>query len=174
MALVFIVETGAGLVDATAYCDVAWGDDFHASHLYASVWTDMTTSEKQSALVWATRLLDEQVEWAGWKTTQEQALRWPRSGAPDRESSASLSMAYYDYGVTLASNIIPVWLKNATAELARTLKASDRTADLSTVGYSEITVDKLNVLPDSVLAMVLPYGRVQRSGGITFARLVRA
>ena len=39
MALTLIKETGAGLVDANSYADVADGNAYHDGHLYATAWT---------------------------------------------------------------------------------------------------------------------------------------
>ncbi len=183
MALTLVVETGSGLSNANSYATVAEADAFHETSLYASVWTSMALQEKTQALISATRILDEQVDWAGWATTFGQALRWPRSGVPSREAIPGRQDAVISYGYYLAMNIIPDWLKNATAELAQSLKVADRSADLETINYSQISVgsisltidktDRPNVLPDRVFAMVQPYGAVQQSGSVNLARLVR-
>lgn len=183
MALTLIVETGSGLVDANSYESVAGADAFHETSLYGSVWMSMVLQEKKQALISATRILDEQVDWAGWATTLTQALRYPRSGVPSREALPGMSDAVISYGYYLANNVIPTWLKNATAELAQSLKVADRSADLETINYSQISVgsisltidktDRPNVLPDRVIAMVQPYGAVQQSGSINLVRLVR-
>jgi hypothetical protein len=128
------------------------------------------------ALVHATRVLDEEVAWLGTKTTREQALRWPRTGVPE------IDPPYY-----IDPTIIPVWLKNATAELARQLAVEDRTADPDMLEYKQITVGSLSltkdenstqqVLPNSVLTMVEPYGSISSSvssGGMGMMKLMRA
>lgn len=182
MALTLVVETGGGLANANSYASLAEADAYHEAHLYASTWQTMTTPEKTAALVWATRLLDEQIAWYGYKATTVQALRWPRGGVPERDADIDAAYAAL-YGYILPSNVIPVWLKNATAELARQLKATDRTADVETVGYSQISVgsisltidknDKKNLLPDAVVSMVEPYGCVQRASSIRTVSLLR-
>lgn len=152
MALVLDATVGGS--SANSYCTRAEGDTYHEAHLYATAWTGATSGNKDAALVWATRMLDEQIEWAGEKTTVEQALRWPRGGAYDRD------------GIEIDSEIIPTFLKHATAELARYLLSSDRQATLDSsaggvesvkAGSVEVKFDKLDriaVLPDSVMAMI--------------------
>jgi hypothetical protein len=160
-----------GLNTSNAYCDLAFSDAYHELHLYASAWIDEGDDDRKiAALIWATRLLDEQVGWAGYKLTDEQALRWPRYDVYDQD------------GYVLASDSIPLFLKNATAELARTLLAENRTTDRS-FGITSVKADTVEVVfdkqdvkpvfPASVLAMVAPYGTVKGSASGTI-KLVRA
>lgn len=165
------IDVTPGGENADSYCTVEHGDAYHATHLYASVWTGSTTARKESALKWATRLLDEQVEWNGEAATLVQSLRWPRVAALDREGSTYLDSAS-----------IPTFLKNATAELARHLLAGDRTQERS-IGLQSVTADTVEVvfdkhdlkpfLPPSVRSIVQPFGLVKGAGGGT-AKLVRA
>ena len=183
MTLTLIVETGTGLSNANSYATVAEGDAYHEAHLYASAWTGAVLSTKTAALVWATRLLDEQVQWYGYRATVAQALSWPRGGVPEKEANADAAYAAL-YGYVIASTVIPTWLKYAVCEYARQLIEVNRTTDVDTVGYSQITVgpisltidkaDKKNIVPDSVMSLVSPYGDVQQAGGIAFASLMRA
>lgn len=140
--------------DANSYCTVAEADLYHAAHLYAAVWEDADASQKTVALIWATRLLDEQVDWVGTKATEAQALRWPRTDVEDRD------------GYLLASTVIPNWLKNATAELARQLLAKDRLAvrddamgGIKSVSAGSVSVefdaqDRIQVFPESVQSLI--------------------
>ena len=102
-------------------------ETYHESHFYAASWHALTPGQKDIALVHATRLLDEQVSWYGSKTYRSQSLRWPRTGVEERDGSGEYYDAYYGY--TLDSTTIPLWLKHATAEMARKLTEEDRTAD---------------------------------------------
>ena len=180
MALV-LDATPAGAA-SNSYATRAEADSYHEGHYYADAWTALTTTQKDTALVMATRLLDEQVEWAGTKTTRGQALRWPRIGVYERDSMGVYPDPYYGY--TLNSSTIPAFLKNATAELARLLTVEDRTADADLLEFSQISVGSLSlvkdqsrqqhVLPDSVRAMVKPYGAVSGSGLFGSIKLVRA
>ena len=80
MALVLVKEDGTGKPDANSYADVAGGDSYHDGHLYASAWTGATADKKAAALVMATRLIDSQFQFSGSRTSESQALQWPRGG----------------------------------------------------------------------------------------------
>jgi hypothetical protein len=104
-------------VDANSYITTAEGDAYHEAHLYPAAWVSASTDQKNRAVVMATRLLDAMFEWSGTKATEAQALQWPMSGMFDPA------------GYPIEAHVIPRQLKDATAELARTLLAGDRTAD---------------------------------------------
>lgn len=151
--------TPAG-ANANAYATRLQGDTYHEAHLYASDWS-VPNGTKEKALVMSTRILNEQVHWnRGDLFTTTQALAWPRSGVTN------------DDDVLFASDVIPAWLSDATAELARHLIADDRTTQPqdefeSLEVSSELKMNfgkakKRSVLPDSVMAIIRPYGRVGR------------
>lgn len=122
MALVLVKEDGTGLANANSYASAADGDAYHDGHLYATSWTSSTTANKEKALVFATRVIDSQYRFHGYRATTVQALQWPRSGCPDPDAAPDSP------GVaSLASNQIPTALINATCEMARALLATDRT-----------------------------------------------
>lgn len=160
----------AGAIDANSYCTRSQGDAYHQTHLYNTSWLEADDYKKEMALIWATRLLDELVEWQGWKATQEQALRWPRSGVLDRDS-------YY----TLVLGSLPAFLTRATAELARHLLEGDRTQERS-FGLQSVRADAVDVvfdkhdvkpiLPPSVQSMIAQYGLVMVTNS-GMAKLVR-
>lgn len=171
MALTLVVETGAGLDTANSYATAAEGDSFHEAHLHATSWTNATQQEKEAALVWATRLLDEQVQWYGYKSNFEQALMWPRQGVYEKD------------GLNLHDiNEIPTWLKHATAELARYLLAEDRTAEYDGKGIKfmgagplQVSFDKgdvKSILPRSVISIIGAYGFIN-SSSVQFGRIAR-
>ncbi len=159
----FVVETGSASTTANSYASVANGNTYHASHLYASVWTQKPDATKEKALMWATRLLDEQIAWTGHKLEDTQALQWPRNGVIDRGD------------FLIDSDEIPQPVKDAVSELARYLLTSDRTAESDTIGFSkikagsvEIEIDKADreslkqIIPRHILEMVWPLGVARR------------
>ena len=77
MALTLIKEDGTGKVDANAYANAADGDAYHEGHLYAAAWTVASAGNKDAALVMATRLIDSQFQFGGFKRLSTQALQWP-------------------------------------------------------------------------------------------------
>lgn len=171
MALTLIATAGAS--DANSYATVVEADAYHEEHLYATNWSSAATATQDIALVWATRLLDEMMEWSGRKNTQTQALRWPRS------------LVFGPDGYPVDSSVIPQFLKDATAEFARKLIEEDRTDEGSArtlkgfkklvVGPIELTVDAYTekpVMPPSVWSIIKFYGRKIGQGGARYLQRV--
>jgi hypothetical protein len=178
MALTLIKEDGTGKVDANSYADVADGDAYFDGHLYATQWTSATQANKEKALVFATRLIDAERQFKGVKTTDAQALQWPRSDCPDPDAAAESGSA-----AVLASDQVPPAVVKATCELAKELLIQDRTTappgegliaqwtDTSGTKYSKS--DKRPVLSYLVQSLLAKYGVSVRRGG-SMTRLVRA
>jgi len=146
---------------------------YHDGHLYSSIWTIATSDNKNKSLVMAARLLDQWVDWKGYRATEEQALRWPRYDVQDLD------------GYTFDSDIIPQFLKDANAEFARLLLASDTTAIPDTQGFKSLKLgdlaleidsqdrDAYGAIPDSVLVILEPYGQIRRRGNAGARTLLR-
>jgi len=152
-----VVETGSASSTANSYCSIVDSDTYHEMRLHNSTWTSLSSdTQKEMSLMWATRILDEEMEWYGIKYSEGQALRWPRSGVVDPD------------GYSIGSEEIPTFLIDATAELAMHLVSSDRSEDPGTIGFSEIQagsvklkIDKRwqsGILPRSVWNIVRRYG----------------
>ena len=73
MALSIIKEDGTGKPTATTYALVADGDDYHAGHLYATAWNAATSEQKGIALVMATRVIDSEYQFNGFRAGFAQA-----------------------------------------------------------------------------------------------------
>ncbi len=151
MALTIVATPGAS--DANSYCTLEEAETYHESRLFNTAWSGATDDLKRRALVTATRLLDDLIEWDGIPAEPEtQALQWPRSGL------------YTPVGAVIEATEIPQALKNAVAEYALQLLASDRIADasqdLSDVRVGEIAVSfasggaQRKPMPDAVFEMV--------------------
>ena len=129
MALTLVKEDGTGLATANSYASVADGDSYFEGHLYASAWTAATSVTKAAALVMATRLVDTQFQFHGFRTNETQALQWPRERCadPDRNlvTSSSLSPVLTNF---VPSNLVPKPVAAAVCEMARELLLADRTA----------------------------------------------
>ncbi len=157
---------------ANSYCTIAEADTYHETHLYADDWNDADDTQRCQALQMATRLLDTWFDWAGSPVGSTQALLWPRVGTVGPN------------GYALASDVVPVLIKNATAELARQLIASNRTADseTETQGLKSLTAGPVSLtfgavsakpIPDAVMALCSWLGTVRSrtgSGGVTMRR----
>lgn len=150
------IITTPGASDANSYADIADADSYFDTHLYRDNWIGSYEDEQTRALLLATRLLDTEINWPGGKVTSTQALRFPRVGLIDPD------------GFDVPYTLIPQFLINATAELAGYLIGSNRTAESDTLGFSRIKIDTLelvvdkrdraNVIPDSVVNLIRPYG----------------
>lgn len=93
------------IVGTNSYVTIAEADSYLADSARASAWAFLGTSQKTSALITATRML-ETVTWQGQKTNPLQTLAWPRSGVIDR------------YGQPVDSSVVPTDIKNGQIELA--------------------------------------------------------
>jgi hypothetical protein len=158
------IDATAGGASANCYCTLAEAYTYHESRLHSMATWDAADDgeEKTPALIWATRLLDESVKWIGSKSTETQALRWPRQYIYDID------------GIEIESTIIPQFLKNATAEFAFYLLSNDLTADdtRDLMGFEELKVGPISlkvdkytkkpVLPRSVAYMVRRYSTIGR------------
>lgn len=175
MAITIVVETGAGLSNSNSYVTVAEADTYNENHYYGSAWAHLQDEKKKRAIIFATRLLDEQVDWNGTprkstdtSVSDHQSLRWPRNSVVDID------------GYAVDFQTIPEWLKNACSELARYLTVSDRTAEPSTAGFSKLQVgsvsvdvdknDQLPTMPKSVVQMITAYGRIKFGHNVKLLR----
>lgn len=99
-----IVETGAGLANANAFCTVAQANAYHAAR--ANIAWD-AVAEPEAAIIKATDYMQQtySARWKGVQATSAQALDWPRVGVVvNRWVVPSLT--------------IPADIANACAELA--------------------------------------------------------
>lgn len=101
--------------NSDSYASLLEAGAFNATNLYASGWQTAAQADQENALRMATRGLDDMpAAWTGQATTPAvQSLGWPRLGMFNRN------------GFTIASNIYPQDLKNATAEYARLILEND-------------------------------------------------
>ena len=155
MATPTLVAT-AGAADANTYATLVEAEAYYDTQLYSTDWSAATDDEKNKSLLFATRLIDEQIVWAGFKATEAQSLRWPREALLDQD------------GFDVDNDTIPQFLINAVSELGGYLIGSNRTAESSTKGFSrmkagelELVIDKSDrpaIIPSSVWQMLRPYG----------------
>src|SRR3954453_999453 len=114
MALVLIKEDGTGLANANTYAVVADGDAYHEAHLYATAWTAGSTPNKEAALAMATRLIDEEFQFNGFRVSNAQALQWPRARCPDPDALQgfiALSPLVLPGGYMASEKFPPRWVK---------------------------------------------------------------
>lgn len=179
------INAEAGSSTANSYVTLNEAIEYMDTRLHKTSWLSAGTEDKKRALVWATRLLDDQVAWKGIKSSDTQALRWPREYCPERDSTTGGGYEDFDSGVGnmtryLDGSEIPVFLKNATAEFAMFLLAEDRTLETNRdlMGFKRMRVDviemevdpwtKRPMLPASVWSIIKWYA--EKTGGLTLVR----
>lgn len=131
-----------------SYASLAEADAYHATRLHNTTWTGAVTGTKESALIWATRNF-EILQWKGWMTNPAQNLQWPRAGVYKNGNEVidpSDSALYYN--IIFDSATVPTFLKEATAEAAMWLIASDTTAPPTDAGFSRLKADTLEIVID--------------------------
>ena len=174
MPLTLIKEDGTGLSDANTYASEADADNFFAGHLYSDYWVaTVNLSRRVPALAMATAVIDAEWQFHGAKAVDGQALQWPRTGCPDPDAAP---------GESVADDVVPTPIVQATCQLALKLLQADRTADPAGEGilsqWTEFTGTKYDastrrpVLPPWVQSWLLKYGvPIRKTGGMV--RVVR-
>lgn len=145
------LDATSGSASANSYILVAEADQFNLNRPNTAAWTAADTTSKTQAILWATILMDSLWEWNGYPVDAIQALQWPRG--------AMLKRNGWEYVPLSGPGSIPQELKNATAEYARQLLASDRTADsnIETLGIRSLTAGPVKLdFKDSVFAKTVP------------------
>ena len=162
-----IVAT-AGSASANSYCLLTEAEAFCDTHPYTEAWDAASADMRKRAIITATRLIDQRIEWSGHATDTTQALAWPRVGMVNRNY------------VAIDEDVVPTDLKNATADFARIMLEHDYTADnaagrdgLSRVKAGPVEIDYRDaglagkMIPDSVWSMLEIWGQVrERSSGM--------
>lgn len=95
-------------VGTDSYISLADSNTYFGNNIRNDEWEILDDTVKERALKTATKFLDRQT-WMGSKTSDAQALAWPRSGVTDR------------YGTAVSSASVPQQVKDAQCELALAL-----------------------------------------------------
>lgn len=135
MAYAFIVETGENVPGSNSYVSVEEATDYLSQNIHVSAkWAALSNEDQERLLSWATRYLDQQARWSGFKTYSDQSLRFPRTGVRDQD------------GTPLPPDEIPEQLKEATIEMARFFLDSDRSAPRGQDGLKKLKVDSIEMI----------------------------
>lgn len=164
-----------------AYCTAAYAIAYlqqfrDPANANSAAFLVLATANQEALIIWASAMLDQIMDWRGFKRSLTQGMRWPRSGVQTAD------FYWYDYDVT------PAEVKQATAALAAELTLKNRINEpgLLGQGFSDLTigpiklkVDKTEILPlvpMYILAMLQYVGDVfgLGEGGTRTVRLVRA
>jgi hypothetical protein len=132
--MALVVEDGTGLANAESYISVSDASTYFANRGNTN-WpsTDVPTCEH--ALRAATDFMVGlyRMRWDGFRTSQTQALDWPRSFCPRPD----LVGGYYGYPNYYATNVVPIEVAQACAELAvRYIVNGDLAPDVERVEQS--------------------------------------
>jgi hypothetical protein len=185
-AVTLVLETGAGLANSNSYASVADGDNYHGRRLYSDKWEDADPGDKEKALMMATMVIDQSVQFYGYQVKETQALLWPRTRVVNRQVYSFSFLSSTAWGVIAPyfdTNKIPPQIRDATCELARLLLTSDRTADDSAKGISSFEVagelsvsflspaDRKQVFTDQLKGMLEPFGKFRfKRGSVDIVR----
>lgn len=136
-------ETGAGLANSNSYASVADGDAYAASRLYSSSWVNATQTQKEQAVIMASRTIDQEIQFNGYKQSQQQAMQWPRRLCPDPDSDENSVIlgGGLGGGPYLPENTVPSLVVQATCETALQLLKSDRTGDAQGQGIKRVSLE---------------------------------
>lgn len=113
MPIVLTVEDGTGSNPAAnTFVSLADADAYHAGVVESTEWDTATEDEKNRSLAQATRILGSQFTWQGERAHPDtQPLVWPRTGVKVECR-------------TVASDVVPREVREATSEVARELLAA--------------------------------------------------
>jgi hypothetical protein len=112
--MTLIVEDGTGLPNAESYISVASASIYFSARGNTLWPSDVPTCEAALRLATDYMLGLYRMRWDGFRTSQTQALDWPRSFVPRPD----LVGGYYGYPNYYATNVVPIEVQQACAELA--------------------------------------------------------
>lgn len=140
------------ILNENSYVTQAEANTYFTDRLNSDTWTNATDTEKDSALIQATQII-EQREFLGYKTTQAQLLKFPRYG-----------LLYEGYDVP--SDTVPKRVKDAVCELAIWCLTEDYTEPDDLANYKTIKIAVIEVetrgngvkgLPPMVSKLLSPF-----------------
>jgi hypothetical protein len=148
-------DATVGGANSTSYLTVDRADEIAAERLHTTAWGALSTPQKQSALMFASRLFTTRVSiCAGEVTYSDQALLFPRSGLTNRN------------GTVVASDTIPIDVEYSVFEWVLRIIPSDTSveSDVSAQGITKIKAGpvelsfdkelKLKSVPENVISMI--------------------
>ena len=147
------INSEAGSASANSFIDRDTAQLYFDGRLYSDAWTNASAEDKDKSLVSATNRLNQE-RWVGMPTEiNSQSLSWPRYGVANADYDSGRERGTgWESGLTfdaawLNSATIPVWLENATCELALVLLDENRLQDTGLELIDQVGVGDLNVTP---------------------------
>ena len=164
------IDTTIGGASANSYVTLAEANAYFANRAHAIEWEEF--EEQDNLLISASSFIDWYVTWKGTRVTGTQVMDWPRSGVYDK------------VGELYPEDMIPADVKIAVYEMALSSMTSDRTADGSLDGISEVRAGSLQIKTDDGMYNTKPdtipdkiwkiLAGLTTKSGIGVIRLVRA
>lgn len=157
------------IAGTNSFASLEEANAYHKRRPYGDKWEAASDIDRKKALIFATQLMVAYYVWDGSIHDIEQELPFPRSGLYTRD------------GVSLDCTVIPTGIKNAEAELALWVLASDRFSEPS-YGVNKVVVDVIEVNLDNtetaepiselVQQMLVDFGRYiySKSGSVRLER----
>lgn len=180
--MAFIVEDGTGLSNANAYVSVADADSYNSDR-GNTLWSDLSTQEKEQAIVRATDYMVQvyRLRWKGYRVLPTQALDMPRSFMiiDDFQYAGLNGYTIIGGNYYYPNNIVPTEVKNACIELAMRASQGELNPDL-TQGVIREKVDVIEVTYDQYSSQSPRYKAIDNmlqpffSGSQNSHRVVRA
>lgn len=131
------IDATPGGIASDSYATLAEAEAYLGARLYADAWSSATEAQKEAALKWATSLVDTlDFPHPSKIATETQRLRWPRAHV------------YTPDGISVASNAIPRFLREAVIEFALALLEDNRAAESGLAQFEEITVGAIVIRKD--------------------------
>jgi len=126
-----IVEDGTGKADAESLTSVAYADAYFTARAI-STWTG-TTAQKEAWLRLATEYFEGEygLMFGGTRRTDTQALSFPRSLMPKKDSPALYGFSYWP------DDNVPTQVQNAVCELALKAMSASLAPDVGRVTLKE-------------------------------------
>lgn len=168
MAVIFVLETGAGLLNSNSYASLDESDDYLYVKPNSDAWAAQSDTDKERYLLWSARLMEQRVRWNGVKAVAASALSWPRDYLVDRD------------GIPVPNNVVPDEVKAACIEIAYHLfsHAVDPSApvvagstgvkryklDVLEIEYQDSALTTFNPFPLGLNAILAPLGSIASSG----------
>ena len=127
----------APVLNTNSYVTVDEADSYFETRIDSANWTAADDEIKESALVTATDLVDDNA-WIGSAVSSSQALAWPRNNA-----------TYYDTrmgtSITIGSTIVPDQVKEAVYEQALHLVDNEDLLQGKTQTFESISVGSISI-----------------------------
>lgn len=112
-AVAIVIEDGTCVLGANAYASSAAADAYFTNRSTTSSWFSLTASQKDTALIEATSMMEATVQWICGTAQCVGGLAWPRIGAK------------YPNGTIVPDGVVPEFIKIASFELAFLAKDTD-------------------------------------------------